>query len=320
MVLTAALLALLAQTRDSERVHVELYKRCAPAVVGVEQGGSKGSGVVIDARGFVIASGVTVRDDRRRVTITFAGGRTEEAAVVARYEEKELAVLKLSGERESYAALELGESKEARPGKICYVLGDSFSSIFTDGQPAISVGAISARYAVEKRKRNTYAGEVLETSAAVNPSQGGAPLLDAGGRVLGLVTMNYDDSRFAGIAVPIEAMREEIEAAIEGRRLETVDAAGHPGWLGADFDVVDGQVVVSRVYAAGPAAEAELRKGDLVVSVDHRGRRAAIRTMEELQAVLKGVAAGDAVTLRVYRESTDREHDVPITAAEPVFY
>lgn len=315
--LTAALLALLVQTRDPERVHIELYKRCAPAVVAVEQGGSKGTGVVVDPRGFVLASSVTIRGERS-TTVTFEGGRTETASVVARYEDKELAILKLSGERETYPALELGESKGARPGRICYVLGDSFGSILTDGQPAISVGTVSARYPVEKRKRNTYAGEVLETSAAVNPNQGGAPLLDAAGRLIGLLTLNYEDSRFAGVAVPVDVMREEIEAALEGRALETITEVDNPGWLGADFDTVDGQVVVARVYSNGPAAD--LRKGDLVVSLDHGGRRRTVRTIEELRGLLKGVAAGDTVTLRVYRESDDREHDVQVKAAEPAFY
>ena len=313
----AALLALCPQSTDPERVHIEFYKRCAPAVVAVAQGGSKGTGVVIDARGYVIASSVTIRG-KSSVTVTFEGGRTESASIVARYEEKELAILKLSGERESYPALEPGESKGVVPGRICYVIGDSFDSIRTDGQPAISVGTISARYAVEKRKRNTYAGEVLETGAAVNPNQAGAPLLDAHGRVIGLVTLNYDESRFAGIAVPIDAMREEIDAALDGREVEAVAEVANPGWLGADFETVDGQVVVTRVYAKGPAAD--LRKGDLVVSLDHGGRRRTIRTLEELRRLLKGVAAGDTVTLRVYRESDDREHDVTIAAAAPVFY
>lgn len=304
-------------TQDPARVHIDLYERVAPAVVAVRQGQALretddtriGSGVIVDPRGYVLTSARTVKDERE-VTVFFQGGRAENASVSSRVPEKELVVLKLSS-REKYPAVPLGASAEAGVGTVCYVLGDSFSSIVTDGQPAISVGILSARYAIKKRADHPYEGEVLETSAAVNPNQGGAPLVDARGRLLGLVTMNYHDTRFAGIAVPVDALKEPVEKALAGGGA----AAPAGGWIGADFETADGQVRVARVQKEGPAEKGGLAAGDVVVGLRRGEVKLAVRTLAELTAALASVAPGEAATLRVYRGSESKERDVAVTAA-----
>jgi S1-C subfamily serine protease len=305
--------------QDPARTHVEFYKKVAPGVVAVRQSdvGPVGSGVIVDPRGFVLASSLTIQGERS-ATVFFADGRSESATVVARVPRLELAVLKIAGARTDYPALPLGSSADVRPGRICYVLGDSFGSIVADGQPAISVGVVSGRYELAARQNHTYAGPVLETSAACNPNQAGAPLLDAQGRLLGLVTMNYHEARFAGVAVPVDALREAVARAIEGRPLEA--PAAERGWIGVDFELVQDQVVVRRVFKEGPAREADLRRGDLVLALTHQGRGGAVRTLKELEERLAGVAPGDPVTLRIHRESENAERQVTITAVRQEYY
>lgn len=310
-----------AQDADPARLHIDFYKKHAPAVVGVKQsGGREGTGVIIDERGYVLTSSLAITGERS-ATVYFQGGGTASASVVARVEDKELAVLKIGGDKKTFPALELGRSADARVGKICYVLGDSFESLFTDGQSAISLGVISGRYALEKRRRQSYAGEVLETSAAVNPNQGGAPLLDAQGRVLGLVSMNYHDAKFAGVAIPIDVMREAIDAALEGRPIpKPAPAPTAAGWVGAEFEEHDGKVLAVRVFANGPAREAGLARGDEVVSITQGTAVTAVRNLKGLTDRVDAIKPGDAITLKVYRESEDREVEVKITAAERKIY
>jgi serine protease Do len=319
--MTIGLWAAAVLAQDPARVHADFYKRVSPAVVGVRQGQDLretettrlGSGVIVDERGYVLASAVTVRDERE-VTVFFKGGGAETAAIVARDPDRELAVLKLSGKRPKYPAVALGDSKTAAVGTVCYVLGDSYNSIVTDGQPAISVGVLSARYELKAREESRWAGEVLETTAACNPNQTGAPLLDAQGRLLGLITMNYHDARFCGVAVPVEALGESVARALEGKPIERATPVAAAGWIGAEFEEADGQVKVALLAEGGPAQKAGLQRGDLVVSLTHAERSGAIRTLGELHGRLASVAPGQPLTLRIFRESENKERDVALTA------
>jgi serine protease Do len=310
-----------AQDADPAQVHANFYKKHAPAIVGVKQSGNRasGTGVIIDERGYIVTSSLAIAGERS-VTVYLHGGGTASASVVARADDKELAILKLGGEGKSWPAVELGRSADVKIGRVCYVLGDSFESIFTDGQAAISVGVISGRYTLEKRKRQSYAGEVLETSAAVNQNQGGGPLLDAHGRVLGLVSMNYHDSKFAGVAIPIDALREAIEAAIEGRAMPRAVAKQASGWIGAEFEEHEGQVFAVRVFSNGPAKEAGLERGEVVVSITAGSDTVPVRQLKDLTDRIDRLTPGDTVILKVYREDTDAERDVTIVAGERKIY
>lgn len=306
------------QADDAARTHIKLYKKTAPSVVAVRQTGT-GSGVIIDARGYILTTTEAIRG-RRSATVYLMGGRTESASVVVRVEDLQLAILKLGGDRTDYPALALGRSRDARLGKVCYVLGDSFGSITSGGQPAISVGIVSGRYKLKKKRRQPYDGEVIETSAAVNQNQWGAPLLDAEGRVIGLVTRNYHDARFAGVAIPIDVLKDEIEKALKGSPVVKAARTKSAGWIGATFKDDAGVVVVDTIDRSGPARKAGLRRDDEIIKVTAAGRSKTVKKLEDLETRLAKLEPGQTLTLRVYRESADRELDLTITAEEKPFY
>lgn len=199
---------------DISKVHTKIYKKLAPAVVGVTYGVEKrGTGVVIDSDGLIITHTLATGLENTEVYVYLKGHRRVKASVVYTSKDKDLAVLKI--DVKDLTTIELGDSNEVKIGQTAYVLGDSFNSIFTDDQVAMSVGIISGTYEIKEPqlKNSSYKGPVLETSAAVNWYQAGAPLINSKGKLIGMVTLDYEKSKFTGIAIPINELKPLIEEA-----------------------------------------------------------------------------------------------------------
>lgn len=318
-----ALLALLllsslasAQEEDEfSRPHIRVYRKVAPAVVFVKGGGQTGSGVIIDKTGIVLTSPTAVGSSSTTATVRTRGHIDYNARVLGRVNEKELVVLKIEGNG-PFPAAELGDSESVRIGQVAYALGDSFGSLMTDDQVAMSLGSVSGLYEIkEERLRGAqYRGPVLEVSAAVNQNQDGGPVVDRFGRVLGLLSLNYDDSRFTGIAVPIHVLRPEIDRIVKGAGVEVDTSKRGEPWVGIEIDETEDGIVVLRVYAKSPAEQGGLRKGDLVRRVNGRKVLTA-RTFAEL---LQSLRPGDLMSFRVVREG--KELDLGVTLGKKPVY
>ncbi len=304
-----------AQEDEFSRPHTRMYKEVAPAVVFVKGGGQVGSGVVIDKSGIVLTSPTACGVSTQTVTVRTRGHVEYSARVLGRVNEKELVVLKIDSEG-PHPFVELGDSDSARVGQISYAFGDSFGSIQTDDQVAMSVGIVSGRYEISKERLPgaQYRGPVLEVSAAVNQNQDGGPVVDRTGRVVGLLSLNYDDSKFTGIAVPINVLKSDIERIVKRTGADVdVSPAGEP-WVGIELDETDDGLVVQRVYAKSPAERSGVRKGDLVRRAN--GRKTL--TTKTFAETLRPLRPGDALSLRVLREG--REIDVDLKLGKKPVY
>jgi putative serine protease PepD len=314
-------LAAAALAQDEDRVHVAVYKKVAPATVYVEGGRERGSGVLIDKSGYVLTSPTACGTSGQNVTVLVKGARSYPGRVVGRVNEKELVLVKVEAGRD-LPFVELGDSDAARVGQVSYVLGDCYDSIRNDDQPAISMGVISGIYEVNKTQPRSiaqpqtyYTGKVLETSAAVNPNQDGGPLVDREGRLLGIVTLNYDESKFTGIAIPINELKPLIEKLRRDYENPAAAAAEKgEAWLGLEVKAVAGGLEVTRVARNGPGERAGVRRGDVVTALD----AAAAASEEALRAAVGRKAPGDTVTLSLLREGERR--DVPLKLARRPLY
>ena len=297
-----ALLTLLTLQDDPDKVHVRVAKKVAPATVHVSGGRDSGSGVIIDKTGIVLTSTTACGTSGTAVTVLTQGSRSYRGRVMGRANDLELVLVKIDAGAE-LPFVELGDSEHARVGQTAYVFGDSFGSIENDDQPAMSMGVVSGIYRVTKTKgASRYTGTVLETSAAVNPKQNGGPLVDKDGRLLGMVTLNYDESKFTGIAVPVNVLKPEIERI--KKEFETGIVSTPParkpseaGWMGVEVQAVEGGLEVVRVSRNSPAEKAGIRKGDVLVKAD----AARTLTRAALDKVVLAKGPGEAVKLALRR-------------------
>lgn len=326
-----------AAQEDVDKVHVRLAKKVAPAVVAVEAAGMRGSGVLIDRSGILLTSPTAVGTSSSRVTVYTKGSRSYTGKVMGRANDRELVVVKIDA-GEDLPFLELGDSDAARAGQVAYVFGDSYDSMRADDQPAMSLGVISGVYELTQRhEKSQYTGKILETSAAVNPSQNGGPLVDREGRLLGLVTLNYDDSKFTGLAVPINVLKPAVEkirrdygsapVVIGPLRPEPPAEARRPApepapkgeageaWLGLEVKAVSGGVEVTRVARKSPALKAGLHRGDVVTMID----AAKITSEESLRQAIGRKSPEETVKITVHRDGGGVQELTVKLSAKPVY-
>ncbi|OHB76161.1 MAG: hypothetical protein A2Z34_02230 [Planctomycetes bacterium RBG_16_59_8] len=268
-ILAATVAGLAATPPADERAHVELYRKVHRSVVGISDGGQKGSGVLIDPSGLILTSTTAMRPDSTTAKVHLSDHRIVTAERVALVLSRELIILK--AEVGDLPAIALGDSDAVKAGDSSYVFGDSFNSIFSDGEVAVSLGIVSGVYSISSilYPGSTYLGKVIETSAAVNPNQDGAPLVDAEGRLIGMVTLNFTDAKFAGLAIPINEIKPFIERVKKGETIVDEEF---------DFKKLDMLGVVLRDTAEGilvlfvdsdtPAASAGLLRGDIISGLE----------------------------------------------------
>lgn len=306
------LLSALSAAQGVDDVHRRVYERARPSVVAVRAlaplGERSGSGVVLSADGLILTSYAVCPEGSSNVRVWLPGPRRVQAEIVASSMKDEITLLRVTP-KTPLTPLELGASGTLRLGMVSYTLGNAANSIILDDQPSFNVGVISAVYRLnEARAGSTYTGPVFESSAAVNVGMEGAPVLDAQGRMTGLVTLNYSPARFLGVAVPVDEIKPVLERLRKGATAAVEDPgpAGE-GSLGLRVKDDGGKVLVEAVDADGPAARAGLSKGDVILAVGGQ----PLKSAKELAERLKGLEAGAVVTLRIDLEG--KAEDVAIT-------
>jgi S1-C subfamily serine protease len=131
----------------------------------------------------------------------------------------------------------------------------------------------------------------------VNPGLAGAPLLDAHGRVAGIVSLGLAAVGRYSLAVPVTLFQERRERIESGD--PTPEAERH-AWIGFYPQAGDDGIAISGVVPGGPADSAGLQRGDLLVSVDAQ----PVRTLRQLYRALWRKAPGQRVDMQVLRDES----------------
>src|SRR5580658_286584 len=229
---------------------------------------SLGSGVIVDPSGLVVTN-YHVIEGMTEVKVALSDKREFEAQIVLRDPRTDLAVLRLKGGG-NFPVLELGDSDALEVGDFVIAIGDPFGV----GQ-TVTQGIVSA-LARTQVGISDY-GFFIQTDAAINPGNSGGALVDLDGKLVGINSAIYSRSGGSmgiGFAIPVNMVRSVIAAARQG------GATVRRPWLGATLqsltkDIADNLgidrpvgAVVASVAENGPAAEAGLKRGDVITAVD----------------------------------------------------
>ncbi len=279
-----------------------VYEKAAPSVVAVRSiglgtsGEMTGTGVVLSRDGLILTSTSVCPEVATKITVRTRGPRQYEAKLVAASARDEIALIRIEP-RVELTPVELGRSSGVRVGDASYTLGNAANALWNDDQPSLNAGIVSAAYRLgQERAKSTYVGNVIETTAAVNVGMEGAPCLDAEGRMVGMVTLNYSPNRFLGAAIPIDDLKPLIERLRAGPAAQAPPAAeAGEGTLGLRVREEGGKVVIAEVDKGGPADEVGLSKGDVIVEISDLRLKSARDLLERL----KGLEAGSVVLLKV---------------------
>jgi S1-C subfamily serine protease len=181
-------------------------------------------------------------------------------------------VLKIDVKGERLPVLPIADRDSVQVGDLVLAIGDPFGV----GQ-TVTNGIVSALARTDVGSGANDFSYFIQTDAAINPGNSGGPLVDVDGNLIGLNTLIYSrtgSSAGIGFAIPAAMVRRVVETAVGGGH-----AVDRP-WLGAKTQTVDsetakslgldraGGAMVVSVYPGGPAAQAGLGEGDLIIAAD----------------------------------------------------
>jgi S1-C subfamily serine protease len=295
----AALLLLLPQAADG--AHRAVYDKAADSVVGIRVmatlGERSGSGVIVSKDGLILTSYSTCPNQSEEIRVYLRGPRLLIAKLIATSPEHELSLLKVEPKGD-LVPIEFGDSAAVKLGDVSYTLGNASNSIINNDSASFAAGIISGKYALrEQNGLAIYTGPVFETTAAVNVGMEGSPLLDAKGRMIGFVTLNFSPSRFLGNAIPAALIR----AALEKMKAEPTIAKpptpeeSRPGYLGLTVTDRNGRIVVESVDKGSPAELKGLTSGVILLALGGR----ALKDAAEFRTLQKDLKEGDLLILRI---------------------
>jgi serine protease Do len=269
---------------------------------------SLGSGFVVDPDGFVVTNNHVIAE-ADEITVIFADDREYPAEVVGRDPKTDLALLKIEGE-EPFPAVEWADSDDVRVGDWIIAIGNPFGLGST-----VTAGIVSAR------GRDIRAGpydDFIQVDAAINRGNSGGPSFTLDGEVLGVNTAIFSPSGGnvgIGFAIPANLARPVIDALKETGRVAR-------GWLGVRIQSVtpdiadslglpdDEGALVASVTPGGPADEADIRPGDVIVAFDDQ----KIERMRGLPRIVAETEIGREVVVDVWRRGERIE--VKVTLGE----
>lgn len=312
----------------------EAVNKVKPAVVGVrnlqetadffgrssgEQEAGTGSGVLIDAKGYIVTNNHVV-EDAKNVEITLSTGKNIKAEIVGMDVLTDLAVLKVNPDDvKDIAPVKLGASEGLNIGEPAIAIGNPLGAKFAN---TVTVGVISAlNRELPLRDGNGqeyFTLNVLQTDAAINPGNSGGALINISGELVGINSAKIATQGVEGIgfAIPIDEARPIVNQLIEKGKIERPRLGVTPYNLSEISEArrldipVDKGVIIGSVE--GNAAKAGLQRGDVIVKIDGQ----AVEDQISLRKVLYKKQPGDTVKVEYYRGKELKTADVQLSTLQ----
>lgn len=273
---------------------------------------AQGSGVVVSPDGYILTNHHVVAG-ANDIQIVLWDGRVTPAIITGTDRDTDLAVLKIDGN--NLPAMSLEPTKQLRVGDVVLAIGNPFGLGQTVTQGIVSGLARSQALLGGPENAQSFPSvDFIQTDAAINSGNSGGALVDAHGNLIGINTFVLGrmsmDAEGIGFAIPSSTAHDVLTQIV-------TNGVVVRGWMGAEYvdtpqlpgslpsDAVRG-VVVSALYANSPAAQAGLRPGDILLTLDGidivdqfdlRNRETALAPGTEVS--LTGLRAGVPFETRV---------------------
>jgi serine protease Do len=303
---------------------VSVVKKVAPAVVNVTTavpnpdaflggeatGKGVGTGFIVRSDGVIVTNFHVVEGALNiKVTLPPPDNRSFTARVIGADRDRDLAILEVNGA--GLPTIPLGDAKNAQLGERVIALGYALA---LPGGPTVTSGILSAlARTVQATDPQAQGGtrtyqDALQTDAAINPGNSGGPLVDLAGNVVGINTAGNQQAENVGFAIAItDSVKALLAQSIShpqsalaylGVSSQTVDAG-----VAAQFDLaVDHGALVLALAPAGPADQAGIEVGDVIVAFDGK----QVRTSDDLGTLILTRKPGDVVSVDVVRRDGSR--------------
>ena len=263
-----------------------------------------GSGVIVSPEGYILTNNHVV-EGAQEIEVTLSDSRRTTAKVIGTDPDTDLAVLRITLDR--LPVIAMGNSDTVQVGDKVLAIGNPF------GVGQTVTGGIISALGRNQLGINTFEN-FIQTDAAINPGNSGGALVDVNGSLLGINTAIYSRSggnMGIGFAIPVNTARQVLEGLVR-------DGQVTRGWIGVEpvelnsdlaetFGIKQTEgVIVTGVLQNGPAFQAGLKPGDVLLTVGDKD----VHNVSELLTLIAAQTPGTAVKMRIKRRNVEMTLDV----------
>ena len=275
----------------------ELAQAASRRVVAVRARRGYTSSGVYWREGLVLSAAHAIRREQE-IGLTLPDGRTATAELVGTEPGTDIAVLRLADQGHGLPELPMQPARvDLKVGQLAFVVGRS-----PDSGPNLSLGVIGALSGSWRTWGGGRLDNYIRIDAHFYPMSSGGAVVDAQGEIVGVATSAL--SRIAGLAVPVSSLESIVKRVLERGHLSV-------GYLGIGLQPVSipeslrtkasatnqvGIVVLS-VQAGGPAEQAGILIGDIILALDDR----ALEDVSDMQEALAAEKIGKPVRAKIIR-------------------
>jgi serine protease Do len=280
-----------------------------------------GSGLLVNPDGYIVTNEHVVRG-AEEIYVSMIDSTEVPAVLVGTAAEFDLALLKIDGSELPYAPF--GDSDDLDIGESVIAIGSPFTYLFNDNQTTVTAGVISA---LHRDVKETGDGvqifkNMIQTDAVINPGNSGGPLVSMRGEVVGISTFVFSTASGSsnigmGFAIPSNTVKMVIDEIRQYGHFRNV-------WTGLVVSELTAEVVeefgipfrtglvVMALEEGGPAEEAGMQVGDVIVEMDG----VSIQNSAQAGRVIFGKQVGDDLDIVVWRAGSTRSIRLKLVEAE----
>ena len=267
--------------------------RIFPSVVIVDTPSATGTGWIFDKSGIIVTN-YHVIEGARTVVVTLHDGRRLNVQSIASDPVGDLAVLRVNAS--NLTAATTGSSASLKVGDPVVAVGNSLGEGIS-----VKTGQITHLDVTVGIENEQYYG-LIEDNAPIQEGDSGGPLVNNNGEVIGISNAKVIGLEDIAYAISIDSAMPLLQQLITKG---SVDRA-YLGIYGLDNPNGNG-VLLQQVSPGGPADQAGLRAGDIILAIDGK----AVTSMDALTQTIRSLQVGQRVTITYRRGST--QSDVSVT-------
>ena len=271
---------------------------------------SLGSGVIVSSDGTILTNNHVI-DGATDIKVFLNDKREFQAKLIGTDPKTDIAVLKIDAS--NLPTLPLGDSNQLQVGDLIFAIGDPFGV----GETA-TMGIVSATgrggFGIESYEN------FIQTDAAINPGNSGGAMIDIHGNLVGINTAilshgGEGGNEGVGFAIPVSMAKPVMDQILThgkvvrgylGVRIQDLTPE-----LARAFGLKDsGGVLIGDVSSGTPAAQAGLKKGDVILQVNGQ----PVNASNQLRVQISQFAPGTSIKLQIWRNSGTQ--DVSLKLAE----
>lgn len=282
----------------------DMLSQARSAVVGISvsypDGYAIGSGVAITDGGLILTNNHVV-EDGKKITLYYADKTTGTAQILWSDSGLDMAILS-SSRIIPYLGI---DTQTPEVGDEIYALGTPLTLEFKHTVTHGIVSAINRTLETQTSAGVSFLQSLIQHDAPINPGNSGGPLINNRGQVIGINTLKATEGEGIGFAIPIETASIVVEKLKQNPNF----TSAYLGIFGFDSDVAlaNGEDLsdsgVYTVSVDGPAADAGIKKGDLIVKLgDYE-----IDNLLSLRTSIFAYNKGDAVIVKYLRDGQEKE-------------